>query len=193
MLSLLYRPLIYLQIKTKDKYKVKLDYYLPVIISVILSSILLWLYASQSVNIFAFDNKLISSISGFVQILPGFFIAALAAIATFPSTSMNDPMPGNSPYLSNSSLTDDGEDKLSRRRFLCYLFSYLTYISIIGFFLITIIVFLHSFSMGLPNIVVYVGYYLSCFISFFILIQITCLTFIGLWYLGERIHINDPR
>lgn len=192
MLSLLYRPLIYLQIKTEDNYKIKLDYYFPVIISVILSSILFWLYTNQSINVFAADNKLISSISGFIQILPGFFIAALAAIASFPSTSMDDPIPGNAPYLENSNLTNNGKDELSRRRYLCYLFSYLTYISIIGFFLITTIIFLYSFSMGLSNLVIYIGYYLSCFISFFILMQITCLTFIGIWYLGERIHINDP-
>lgn len=192
MLNLLYRPLIYLRIKTDEKYKVWVDFYLPISIALVLSIVLFWLYMDQNIDVFAVENKLISSIAGFLQTLPGFFIAALAAIASFPSDAMGQPIPGNAPYLPNSNLTTDGRDKLNRRRYLCYLFAYLTYISIIGFLFTTFIVFLHSFSLNLFLPILYFGYWLSCLVFFFILMQIIFLTFIGLWYLGERIHINDP-
>lgn len=192
MLNLLYRPLIYLRIRTDEKYKVWVDFYLPISIALVLSIVLFWLYMSQNINVFAIDNKLISNISGFLQTLPGFFIAALAAIASFPSDAMGQLIPGDTPYLPDSNLASDGRDKLTRRRYLCYLFAYLTYISIIGFLFITFIVFLHSFSLNLSLPILYFGYLLSCLIFFFILTQIIFLTFIGLWYLGERIHINNP-
>lgn len=190
MIGKLLKPAIYLSIKMDDGKKSTLDFLLPSTIAIIFSVILMWLYKAYEIDVFSEKHNLMSGISGFIQTLPGFFIAALAAIATFPNAMMNNILPEPTPYLENSN--GMVQDKLSRRRLLSYLFSYLTFISIIGYFMVVLVVFLQSLNLKLPPITSDIFYFIGCFLPILLLAHIVCLTFFGLWYLGDRIHLNDP-
>lgn len=83
------------------------------------------------------DGGFIKSISGFVSNLPGFYIAALAAIATFNREQIDYPLIGTNgtPFIKITRTKENGrivdtQEKLTRRLFLCMLFSFLTALSI---------------------------------------------------------------
>lgn len=198
MIKLIYKPIDYLNIKLSDqsKQKYNLDILFPFCIAFAFSCILLFInYMDNSINIFYKDISLLGSITSFFQSMPGFYIAALAAIATFPSDSMNKTMAEPTPYLlrdKDEKDEDKNRDFLSRRRFLCYMFAYLSFISIFFFFMSVTLSFIYSFKLfQICDIFLYLGYFISCLIVFYIVFQTIFITFLGLWYLGHRIHLND--
>lgn len=76
----LLRPLSYLSIKHKQKWIV--DWVYPIILAVLSTVFLFCLKKIGSIPLYA-DGALVAKILGFVQGLPGFYIAALAAICYF--------------------------------------------------------------------------------------------------------------
>lgn len=191
MIDALFKPLRYLAIKEDVGGKFKVDVVIPLIIALVISLIFLYLKIWHQIHLFGTDSSLIQNIIGLVQILPGFYIAALAAISTFPSSSMDKDMPEPTPYLNKA--TGVEKDYLCRRRFLCYMFAYLAYISIITLFLTAVIAFVYSTALFKTSAFIdNTVYFFSCLAIYFLIIQTVSLTFVGLWYLGERIHFNDP-
>lgn len=77
------------------------------------------------------------SVSGlaapFFASLPGFFIAALAAVATFKGADLDREMSNVTTKLTIRG--EEADSRITLRIFLCYLFAYLTAISFLGFFL----------------------------------------------------------
>ena len=65
------------------------------------------------------------------SLLPGFFIAALAAVATFQRAELDETMPDPSPMLEVRTGEDASPVPLSHRVFLCHLFAYLTSTSLL--------------------------------------------------------------
>lgn len=191
MIKALFKPLRYLSIRADDSGgKFKTDIMMPLLVALVLSSLFVYLKINYRIHLFITDELLTQNIIGLLQTLPGFYIASLAAISTFPSTSMDQDMPDPTPYLGKKETTT--YDGLTRRRFLSYMFSYLAYISIITLLSTSAIVFMYSNKI-LESSVFFsnASYFLSCLITFFLITQIIFLTFVGLWYLGERIHLND--
>jgi len=130
--------------------------------------------------------SLIKDINGFIGNLPGFFIAALAAIATFGNSRIDEEVSGVKVKMRDSS----GEIKLlpvSRRRFLSSLFAYLTGVSLL------IVVGTHiALRVHVENLVLQVVLDWSGFsVFFFIVWQLILTSFLGLFYLGERLHEAD--
>lgn len=85
--------------------------------------------------------------------------------------------------------------KVKRRVFLALLFSYLTILSLIVFFLTLLGRF--TVSIGFfekidtySDLIIYSVY---CWIYFCFISQIVLITCIGLYYLGEKAHTNDPK
>lgn len=191
MMRVVLKPLAYLTISSDAHHKKQMDFYLPIACSSVVSGILFILYINFNINIFESHNELLSSIIGLIQTLPGFYIAALAAVASFNNLALDNQM--TSPAMTINHGTSFPVDKLSRRRFLCYMLSYLAFISIIACLSIILVEFLYSFSVvNFPSWLINMGYAVSCLIIFFMIVQILILTFVCLWYLGERIHFNDP-
>lgn len=137
------------------------------------------------------DEGLVPLTLGFVQTLTGFYLAALAAMATFDSPSMDKPMPGSAPIMKvihNGVLT---AVEATRRRFLCSMFSYLTAFSF-AFTVISILLISVA-----PSVSAWVSQPLSAYVQavvatvyFFCIAQMTTITFWGLYYMGERVHIE---
>jgi hypothetical protein len=200
MLKVLLRPFAYLSIKHSDPICLWVNWIVP--ISFALLTALLWL-APTILDYFNFVNPispdiwsgsgLVSKIQGFVQNLPGFYIAALAAVATFGGKSMQKAMPGKAPtmrFLFEGQMTSS--QPLSRRLFLCSMFAYLTMLS----FLLTVgAVFGITFAPVIKSLLVPWSSLLinavatSVYILFFV--QMLTITGWGVYYVGERMHMSD--
>ena len=189
MFELLFSPFSYLKITWERGLTSKrfFDIGLPIILSLItvILLILLRLNIENGTNIF--NNDITYYLSGFFQTIPGFYIAGLAAIATLNSDNMDVYMTDPCPKL-------NGEN-VKRRLFLAQLFSYLTIGSLILFILTLIGRFAASINIlqGVSVFTYYFTYAIFSLIYFYFFWQIMVLTCLGLYYLGEKIHYNDPK
>lgn len=182
----IFRPMAYLKIKHPSKWK--FDWLLPSLLSI---AMMLVLMAFKSdVNVYGTDG-LISRLTHFIGILPGFFIAALAAIATFNRKDVDLHMPEPTPKIDIVISGEPNTILLTRRRFLCMLFSFLTaqsiFLAVIGIFSISLAVPVSDFfgesseTLGIIFLSLYV----------FVFSQMLVSTFHGLYYLGDRLHQPD--
>lgn len=185
----LFRPFDYLRIDQKEKRIA--DWYIPGIMAILFAIGAFVLRGN--VNVYGRDG-IISMVLSFIQNLPGFYIAALAAIATFGRTDIDSIMPGNPPPSIQTYTTIGKRNRipLTRRRFLCLLFAFLTIecilLTLVSIGGISIAPFLRTILDNGSQIALYL---LGIFIYFFLLIQLIVVTFWGLYYLGDRIHQPD--
>lgn len=191
----LFRPFGYLTIKKVDG-KYIYDWLIPIIFSVVFT-LIIYFFSSPLENVVK-DGGLVSKLTGFISNLPGFYIAALAAIATFNRVEIDNLLINKttdgisqSPYIVVKDIKNNGslmsvEVEITRRVFLCMLFSFLTAESIL---IVIISYFLSSMTISES--------YSFCFNISFLLIfmflfwQLITATFFGLYYLGIRIHYNS--
>ncbi|WP_165220357.1 hypothetical protein [Affinirhizobium pseudoryzae] len=126
--------------------------------------------------------------SDLLSILTGFFVASLAAVATFGGDEMNQPMPGSSPMLLKHSGSAPPEE-LTRRRFLCFLFGYLAFTSL-G-------IYLGGFAYFAVQAYILEKYWPDSVIYSFVVFwglyglalgNLLSNTLLGLFYLTDRIH-----
>lgn len=185
MLSQLLTPLQYLQIRHPTRMPQTVNWVVPLGASAVIV-LGAWL-CDLDLDVFS-DNGLVARCLGFVQTLPGFYIAALAAIVTFGGPSMDQLMKGDPATLWIH--TNQGKETicLTRRRFLAAMFAYLTASSFVLTFgsiaLLTLakpILPLLSASLVPVKAVV-------TFVFLAALAQLLSITFWGLYYLGDRIH-----
>lgn len=178
----LLRPVSYVLIKHEDKYIY--DWSIPLLLSL------------MTVAAFGFSGlgweasfSVIQGFSNFVQNLPGFFIAALAAVATFNRVDIDKTMDGKHPPSLHTWVGNQVVDQpLTRRRFLCLLFSYLTVesfaISIMGVFSTSLDFVSQDGSLATSAIAAWVFCSAFTFLSFQLLVS----TLHGMYYLAERVH-----
>jgi hypothetical protein len=195
----LFTPLKYLKIYHKQKF------YLDVIFPLVLAFVMCVIYENLPISFVILGDKgLVSGLSDYLKILSGFYIAALAAVATFQNGNMDVPMDGEPLTLNKQELT--------RRQFLSYLFGYLSFI---GFAMVLVGVFTQLLEPSLQiissDLKVWICHFLTnkngqchsiydettywfklislgLYLSFFFSIMFT--TLLGLYYLTERIHSN---
>lgn len=140
------------------------------------------------------DHGLLFSISGLLQLLVAFFIAALAAVATFPRESMELPMRGSPALLSVWSNEQQRyvDKNLTRRQFVCYLFGYLSFVSLVLFLAIIIAaaVWKNLTEVIPPEAAYWVKVLLSgCFWA--TLWNVVIQTILGLYFLADRMQHED--
>lgn len=123
-ISKLFTAFSFFKIKNRDiKY---FQFIYPSIISFIIISLYFLLSKKY------FDVKLTSissNITSLMGVLIGFYIAALAAVTSFPNQSLNNIMRGDTPKIKYHNSKD--YELLSRRRFLSIILGYCAFISII--------------------------------------------------------------
>jgi hypothetical protein len=173
----LFRPFSYLRIKHEDKWIY--DWLIPLLLSGV-TLVVVYVFIPLP-NVIG-TSGLINELTDFVSILPGFFIAALAAVATFNKNDI-DQLMANPPTIEIMHHGNPLMIEMTRRRFLCVLFSYLTAISI----------FLVIFTKIGLLIVVPASYqavlsWIGVILYFYFLWQMVTATILGLYYLGERLH-----
>jgi hypothetical protein len=187
VINQLLRPIFgYLAIQHPTKRFV--DWILPTILGVV-ATLIIYLF-DGSINFFG-TGGIVSLVLGYVQNLPGFYIAALAAIATFARPDIDVLMPGDPPPRIRS---EDNRGvvnliELTRRRFLSLLFAFLTieciFLTFISIGMVAVAPAIGPFFTDFPRAAVY---FISLFIYFTVLFQLLIATLWGLYYLGERIH-----
>lgn len=183
----LLKPLNYLRIHHKEK--ILYDWVLPPIVAVLLTSTLF--FSPVKVTIFG-ANSVIKACTDLLQILTGFYIASLAAIATFSKQSMDDIMAGDPPILWKKTKGLNVKEQLTRRRFLCYLFGYLAFMSLFLYFIGSATIPLSDVARKLfmPR-TNYIIKWAFVFIYTFLMSQLLITTLLGLYYLVDRIHRSD--
>jgi hypothetical protein len=133
-------------------------------------------------------------LSGLLQILPGFYIASLAAIATFNLQNMDHYLPKPTPTVRVRISGAMVSIQLTRRRMLSFLFGYLTFLSL-ALFLLTIIANSTAPSLKLvlpktlhtPTIATFIVLYGTLFW------HMIAVTLFGLYQLSDRMHQPDQK
>lgn len=189
MLVQILRPFSYLAIRHNSRLPLYVNWAIPALLSGFAVVGLSWL--GLRVDFFG-QIGLFSKLLGFLQSLPGFYIAALAAISTFNNPDMLKLMPGEAPTM--KIIYGGGLEvvKLTRRRFLSAMFAYLTALSIF----LTLAVMLgltvaQPFKDLLPLHFWEAARFIFGFAFLLFVAQLVCVTLWGLFYLGERIHTPD--
>lgn len=182
----LVRPFSYLAIKHEYKYLV--DWVFPAVLVVITGFVLFSL--RQGLNVFG-DSGMLSRLLGFIQNLPGFYIAALAAIATFGRSDIDNIIPTPTPMIMEVRGGEENRIPLTRRRFLCMMFSFLTAECVVLILISIGVLSVASDYQGGPieNFKVFTGLGFLVYMLFFY--QMLIATFWGLFYLGDKIHQTD--
>lgn len=125
------------------------------------------------------EHSLVSVVNGILQILAGFYIASLAAIATASLPRLDEEMKGASPFF-----LFKRDKTVTRRVFLTHLFGYLSFLSLFVYFsggvaqitLENIVLILHKapyIKIGLM------------FIYLFLIFNIVFVTILGLFFMIE--------
>lgn len=186
MLNQMLQPLSYLAIRHPQKWKV--DWLFPVVIALVCTAFSIG--AGWVADVHRAGGP-VSMLLGFFSSLPGFYIAALAAIATFGRNDIDNILPEPTPTVK---LVTRGENvlvKLTRRRFLAMLFAFLTCESIA---LVMYSVFFLSYGAAIADLQDFDGMLAKAvilvmtFIYYTLLMQILAATFWGLYYLGFKLH-----
>lgn len=183
MFELIFSPLSYLRIK--HGLKPIADWAYPIIFAAISCGL-----------IFVFGQKgAVSGSGGLVDrlilvcsVLPGFYIAALAGIATFNRPQIDELMESPSPTLIVTIGGKKNEIRLTRRRFLSQLFAFLCWESL---FLLMSCVFAGIIGGGVikmvPASMAHIVVIAFCFVITLLFWQMICVTCLGLYYLGDRL------
>lgn len=182
MLGELASPFAYLRIRHDEKRKV--DFLFPSI-ACALTFALFFLFATP---------ELVWKKDGFLDrlllvcsVLPGFYIAALAAIATYNRPDIDEVMPKPTPSLKVRVGSQQSDVPLTRRRFLAHLMSFLCAESFL-------VMLLCAFGLTLgPGIARFLPHLAWWKWAYFIVVtfafwQMIFATFLGLFYLGDRLH-----
>ena len=171
----------YLRIKHSSKRRY--DLYLPAILSLI--SVAAYIYIPIKPPTTGISG-ITTQISEIIKVLIGFYIASLAAVATFESDILNEVMDGSTPPIL---IDHKGEkEKLTRRRFLCLLFAYLVTLCFILLFLGIVSEFLPQNIRLMTVDYYYIIKHLSLLAYFFFVFQLVIVTLLGLYYIADKIH-----
>lgn len=132
------------------------------------------------------EKGLVNTVNGLLNTLIGFYIAALAAVATFSNPSLDQLMKGRTPTIMNYRQGEVSEEQLTRRRFLVILFGYCAFLSIL------------LFSLGVCSLLVAPSFAEVAWVSvikfvwllvyFFMASSLFVVTLVGLHYLIDRMH-----
>ena len=137
------------------------------------------------------DSGLIDKILGFIQVLPGFYIAA---IATFNKLDIDKTMPAPAPKLDIKVNGKIASIELTRRRFLCSMFAFLTAESFVLIVLSIFSIIAHEpIENLLPAYIRFTASTIFLFIFMLLFWQMVLATFWGLFYLGDRLHQPDAK
>lgn len=185
-LLFVFRPFLYLTVRHSSRVPQIINWLAPSVFT--FAAALLYFRFHSEINIFG-DQGFFLKILGFVQSLAGFYIAALAAVAALNNPNMDELMPGTPPKMNVVYNNGFEEVELTRRRYMCSMFSYLTATCLM---LCLSLVFFTSFNDFFRvnvslDCLVYVKTFALSFIVF-LLTQMMVVTFWGLYYLGEKVH-----
>jgi hypothetical protein len=131
------------------------------------------------------EHGVLQGVHDLIVLFSAFFVASLAAVATFAPGSLDELMRGTSPLLRDRELT--------RRQFVCHLFGYL---AVLSFLLFLAIVGAQIVDPSLhvilsPTLFSWLKLVAGTIFTFaFWNMMVT--TLLGVYFLIERVNINEP-
>lgn len=141
------------------------------------------------------DKGLVPDVISLLNLLIAFFIAALAAVATFDRKGLDEALKGEPALLRRRNKRSVlVEHILTHRQFVCYLFGYLSFASIA--FLLTLYG-LRMFGDQIKLLVDRTGdlagvvHALGTFLFFGILSQLVITMLLGIYFLSDRLQFLD--
>ena len=189
MLTDLLRPFSFLTISHPTRKPLIISWLTPALIAALIVGV--GALINHNVNVFG-ASGLINRVLGFIQSLPGFYIAALAAIATFNNRDMLKLMPGIPPVGTVDYNGFPERVPMTRRRFLSSMFAYLTALSIVlTLFAVGMLAVAEPIKAALP--VASYPFVKGAVTYFFLMFtcQMVAVTFWGLYYLGDKLHTPE--
>lgn len=185
----IFRPFLYLTVRHESKVPQIINWSIPLVFSV--AFVVFYYFNIENINFFG-GNGFFIKILGLMQSLAGFYIAALAAVAALNNPNMDEPMPGKPPVMNIIYNNGIQEIELTRRRYMCSMFSYLTAACLILCLIIIFSTSFNDYAKSFFSIKVVLGLKLvSTAITLFALTQMMIVTFWGLYYLGEKVHTGN--
>jgi branched-subunit amino acid transport protein len=129
------------------------------------------------------DGGILQSVRDLIALLAAFFVAALAAVATFARETLDQPMEGTTPTLYGKDLT--------RRQFISYLFGYLSFIAFALFFCIVAAQIISpSLWVWLSPSQMWWCKAITGTLFVFMFWNMTVTTLLGIYFLIERVHLR---
>lgn len=179
-------PMSYLRVRHPTKHVY--DYGLPLVAGT--AAAMLILLGGVRVNIFS-EYGTVYGVNQLLQLLVGFYVAALAAVATFDGPKMDEYTAGDPLFL--------GTEQLTRRRFVCLLFGHL---AVVGFILYVLGVAVMAAAPGIRDVVstsslsVWIVHaeWAAIIRGFFVWVHLTLsahlfiVTLYGVYFLAVRMH-----
>jgi hypothetical protein len=174
---------------------------LPAILATICAAAVL--YFSLPLRLYS-ETGLIPGVINLLNLLIAFFIAALAAVATFDRPGLDDPLKGEPATMKRKKKSGVIVDHiLTHRQFVCYLFGFLSFASVslliglYGFRLVgppqwldgDLSISLVQAELHLKPVIKAVGIW----IFFFVLSQIVITTLLGIYFLCDRLQFLDDQ
>lgn len=188
LLYQLLRPISYMSIRDASKWKI--DILLPIMFGIAVTLCI----AALPVKVQMFGpTGLLTLLMGLLQILPGFYLTALAAVATFNRPDMDLLLPAPVPTVQISVKGRPQNIELTRRRMLSMLFGYLTFISFTLYFLAVAAQIIAPSTVFLIESKVLICALQYIFLLSFnsLLGQLIFITMFGLYQLSDRMHQPD--
>lgn len=139
------------------------------------------------------ENGLIAMMRSFVETLPGFYIAALTAVATFGRPEIMDtPLNPGDIYLKKKIANSEDQVLVTRRKFLCLMFAYLCALSVVLTVLPAVAIAMRAdVSELLKPLALLWAERAYTLIYLGLLAQMLVITLWGLYYLSDRIHQSE--
>lgn len=193
----IFSPLSYLRIKQGNGLftsKKTIDWVVPITMSILTVIVLQMLPMSMSL---LGPGGLIIQFLGLLEMMAAFFIAALAAVATFDRKGLDDRMRGEPATLMRYRKSAKGyvEHILSWREFICFLFGYLSFSSLSFFIVIN---FARFVVPAVSDLVIASYPFAICitallvkFLFFLFFWQLILTMFLGIYFLCDRLQVMD--
>lgn len=185
-------PLRYWSIRQKkpDR-KLFFDLYLPLLTGVVAAIVchIFDLYSS-----ILSENGVYSNLVRILELLAAFFIAALAAVSTFQNSEVEGYLRGNerNPLTIPVWVASRNEFvrvRVTRRQFLCHMFGYLAFITIIFIAAVNIArFFISNFQLPFNDLIISVVNFILAFGFWAAVANIFFTTLMGLAFLTDRLH-----
>ncbi|MGB6926385.1 hypothetical protein [Psychrobacter sp.] len=190
----------YLKIRYPSGHHKNTLYYLPLFISILLSSSATWLMVNVEDGNYLSSDRF-GDLFTLLAILPGFYIASLSAISAINRKAIDKEInSGNVPYIIKQEINrmETYQQKLTRRVYLTMLFAYLSAVSLILAIILIVIRFIFSFEITenffhVPDIFSFpvLVFFLVNALIFFYIVQLFLLTLIGINYLGYKALVDE--
>lgn len=174
--------------------KLTYDFVLPIVVGV-LAALAEW-KLSVSLGFFS-DKGMVTDILSLLNLLIAFFIAALAAVATFQRPGLDDAMKGEPAILRRRNKRGVRvEHVLTHRQFVCYLFGFLSFTSLmmlIGLYVLRM--FRSDLAQLLEDHLKFAALLkpFAAFAFFFVLSQLTVTMLLGVYFLCDRLQFLDDK